>query len=109
MSKAASPQARYAKLVSVFLSRRGVSCAASTPGAKKRFGSDALKINGSIFAMLASGDRFVVKLPKTRVSELTEAGEGKPFDPGHGRLMKEWLELSPGSRLKWEELAQEAL
>jgi hypothetical protein len=32
-----------------------------------------------------------VKLPRERVDELVEAGAGHRFDPGHGRLMKEWV------------------
>jgi len=36
------------------------------------------------------GPAMQVKLPKRRVAELVEAGEGQPFDPGRGRKMKEW-------------------
>jgi hypothetical protein len=36
-----------------------------------------------------------VKLPRERVDELVEAGAGHRFDPGHGRLMKEWVALRP--------------
>jgi hypothetical protein len=57
------------------------------------FGSDALKINKRIFAML-SGGRLVVKLPRTRVTELIETGRGKPFDSGKGTPMREWVILS---------------
>jgi hypothetical protein len=36
-----------------------------------------------------------VKLPRERVDELVEAGAGHRFDPGRGRLMKEWVALTP--------------
>jgi hypothetical protein len=39
--------------------------------------------------MLVKG-RFVAKLPRGRVDELVSGGSGEYFDPGHGRLMKEW-------------------
>ena len=32
---------------------------------------------------------------------------GRPFDPGHGRLMKEWVELD-GAEASWIGLAREA-
>jgi TfoX/Sxy family transcriptional regulator of competence genes len=56
--------------------------------------SDGLKTGGKFFAMVSRGE-LVVKLPRERVDELVEAGEGHRFDPGHGRLMKEWVALRP--------------
>jgi hypothetical protein len=37
--------------------------------------------------------RLVVKLPKERVDEMVEARKAERFNPGHGRLMKEWAAL----------------
>jgi hypothetical protein len=51
-----------------------------------------LKVNGKIFAMFGRG-RLVVKLPKERVDEMVEARKAERFNPGHGRLMKEWAAL----------------
>ena len=73
----------------------------------KGFGSSGLKVKGKLFAMIASSGNFVVKLPKARVEELVRLGKGKPFDPGHGRLMKEWVALD-GSAAKWIPVAKEA-
>ena len=68
--------------------------------------SHGLKVNGKIFAMFAR-NKFVAKLPMSRVDELVAGGEGDRFDPGHGRLMKEWVALGDGKR-DWVELAREA-
>ena len=57
------------------------------------FGSNAIKINKSIFAMLVN-DRVVVKLPAGRVTQLISSGDGLPFDAGKGRPMKEWVSLT---------------
>jgi hypothetical protein len=59
----------------------------------RMFGSTGLKTHGKTFAMLVNG-RLVVKLPRERVEELLAAGAGDRFDPGHGRLMREWVSLA---------------
>jgi hypothetical protein len=53
-----------------------------------------LKTGGKFFAMVVK-DELVVKLPAARVDELIAGGEGRRFDPGHGRPMKEWATLRP--------------
>jgi hypothetical protein len=45
-------------------------------------------VDGKPFALFTQGT-LVVKIPKERVAALVDAGVGKPFDPGHGRLMKQ--------------------
>ena len=57
--------------------------------------------------MLVDG-RLVLKLPAQRVNALIDSGDGTRFDPGHGRLMKEWVTLSPDVD-DWLPLAREAL
>lgn len=74
----------------------------------KGFGSESLRIGGKIFALLSSKKEFVVKLPRARVETLTRSGIGHPFDPGKGRVMKEWLALAPNSTQDWTALAREA-
>jgi len=86
----------------------GVTQAAEEARARKTFGSDGLKIKNKIFVMLVRGT-LVVKIPRQRIDELIAAGDGERFDPGHGRLMKEWLVLNPDSNQEWLPLAQEAL
>src|SRR5579864_9187775 len=68
--------------------------------------SYGLKVKGKIFAMFGRG-RFVTKLPKTRVDELVGLGKGERFDPGHGRVMKEWIAMKAGEE-EWLEVAREA-
>jgi hypothetical protein len=60
----------------------------------RMFASDGLKTGGKFFAMVSKGE-LVLKLPAERVDEIVAAGEGRRFDPGHGRLMKEWASLRP--------------
>jgi hypothetical protein len=102
---AGSPEQRYAAVVEALREAPGV-----TQGAPGRgFGASALKVHGKIFAMLTSRRQFVVKIPRERVDGLIAAGVGERFDPGHGRIMKEWLALEPESSADWLALAREAL
>jgi hypothetical protein len=79
----------FAELCEEYAGTPGVS---GPDGSGRAFGSQALKIDGAIFAMI-SGGRLVVKLPARRVAELVESGSGRPFDAGKGRPMKEWVGL----------------
>src|SRR5262249_62031673 len=72
----------------------------------RAFGSNALKVNGKLFALFTQ-DTLVVKLPRDRVADLIASKVGKPFDPGHGRLMKEWLTVT-SRRASWSELTRES-
>ena len=94
----------FAALAQAFLPRAGVSLGSGRRG----FGSDALQVDGRIFAMVRRGD-LVLKLPTTRVDELVTTGMGAPFDAGKGRPMKEWVIVPENARAKWQELAEEAL
>ena len=76
-------------------------------GAQRAFGSTSLKTDGKIFAMLVK-DRLVVKLPAARVEELVGERVGEPFDPGHGRIQKEWLSVSGADPDQWHALATES-
>jgi len=77
------------------------------PRAGKGFGSRALRVNGKIFAMMSASGQFVVKLPETRVKKLISSGDGEPFDPGHGRRMREWAWIKAPQEF-WVEYAREA-
>lgn len=73
----------------------------------KMFGSACLKSRGKVFATLFQG-RLVLKLPRERVAALTAAGKGEPFDPGMGRLMREWVVLAESADAAWDDLTAEA-
>ncbi len=91
---------RFAPVVAAFAMDRHVS-------QKKMFSShNVLNVKGKIFAMLVK-DKIVVKLPRDRVDELVSARRGAYFDPGHGRLMKEWVAVEAG-KVNWVDLATEA-
>jgi len=90
----------FAKVAAAFAKDRRVAMG-------KLFSSKAvLNVDGKIFAMFVKG-QFVAKLPKPRVDDLVSAGVGRPFDPGHGRLMKEWIAVEDRGA-PWVALAKEA-
>jgi hypothetical protein len=97
---------RYSAVVDELI--KDVKVKQGVPG-KKGFGSEALQIDGKIFAMLSSRRQFVVKLPRDRVDALVAARRGSRFDPGHGRLMKEWFVAGPSLDRDWIALAREGL
>jgi TfoX/Sxy family transcriptional regulator of competence genes len=76
-------------------------------GAKRMFGSTSLKTNGKMFAFVAH-ERLIVKLPAARVEALVGEGAGERYDPGHGRLQKEWLQVATEDPDAWLRLATEA-
>ena len=93
---------RYADLVAAFTARTHVEL-----GQGRGFGAGTLRTGGKIFAMLDGAGQFVVKLPAARVTDLIAAGQGRPFDAGKGRPMREWLVVDAAA--DWPALADEAL
>jgi TfoX/Sxy family transcriptional regulator of competence genes len=100
------PEQRFADLAERFAREEGVEL--PRDGAPRRFGSAALTVNGSIFAMLTQGE-LVVKLPASRVADLVQAGAGTPFESGKGRPMREWVDAAADDPHEWYEVAREAL
>jgi len=91
----------FSKVVAALGSQPGVSRG-------KMFGSEGLKVGKQVFAMEVKG-RLVVKLSSARAAELCDAALADAFDPGHGRPMKQWVAIDPGSKVDWLKLAREAL
>lgn len=96
---------RFAALVEQFAGGPGVVV---PDGSRRGFGSNALKVKGSIFAMVTRG-QLVVKLPRHRVDALIASGDGSPFDTGKSPPMKEWVTVGTDEEATWLALAQEAL
>ncbi len=108
---AGPPDPRVATLISALRADPRLAAAArdfkaSRAAPSRKFGSNGLKVNGKLFALFTQGT-LVVKLPRERVTALVAAKVGKPFDPGHGRLMKEWLTVTDAAA-PWIALAREA-
>ncbi|HEY2027236.1 MAG TPA: hypothetical protein VGG78_09510 [Gemmatimonadaceae bacterium] len=104
-NKAPAEVAGFERIAAVLRKEGGVD-PMPLAGSRRAFGAGALKVGGKIFAMPAQGT-LVVKLPAARVAALVAQGRGQRFDPGHGRLMKEWIVLDGGED-EWLELAREA-
>ena len=71
------------------------------------FQGKAVKLVNKMFAFVGKG-LLVVKLDKKRVTEMLESGEGLPYDPGNGKIGKEWVIIGGESLKKWEAYADEA-
>jgi hypothetical protein len=99
-----APDESFAEVVEAFLGNLDV-----TPPSGRGFGSSGLRVRGKIFAFLSSKGEFIVKLPRLRVDALIATGAGFPYDPGHGRVMKEWVVIAPTAAAEWLPLAREAL
>lgn len=97
---------RFAALVETFAGVPGVEL--PDESRRRAFGSDALKVDGAIFAMVTDG-RLVVKLPRDRVAGLIGEGSGAPFGAGKGKPMREWVTVMVDDDETWLALAREAL
>jgi hypothetical protein len=96
-----NPDRLFASITESQLSMPGVTAGTG-------FGrSEGLRVSGRIFAMLVKGE-LVVKLPRDRVEDLVASGVAHLFDPGHGRLMKEWASVTPNAGRRWGKLVEEA-
>ncbi len=90
------------------LQRRNPDIVDEVRDGSRGFSSNASKTDGRIFAMIVK-DELVVKLPQQRADELIEIGAGRRFDPGSGRLMKQWVSLTPADLSTCTLLMGEAL
>ncbi len=100
MSEAPNAEEAFAAVTKSLIGQEKISTG-------RMFGAGALKVSGRVFALLVR-EQLVVKLPAARVDALVASGEGERFDPGHGRLMKEWVAIAPAAELDWLAVADEA-
>lgn len=72
-------------------------------------GYPCLRSDGNFFAsVIPQSGNLVVKLPKTRVTSLIEAGAGLAFAP-NGRAFKEWIQVADRDEQLWQTLMAEAM
>jgi len=68
-----------------------------------------LRVGDEFLALVDyKGSGLVVKLPKKRVTELIEAGVGKPFAPA-GKVFAEWLSVPAPDQSRWRDLLREGI
>jgi hypothetical protein len=97
---------RFAALVDALAGEPGVT-PPDTDG-PRRFGSRALKLGDTAFAMVVRG-ALVLKLPEERVTALLADGTGSPFGKQPDRPYREWVALADGDPATDLPLAREAL
>jgi hypothetical protein len=100
---------QFARLVSTLVAASDDAYGTDeSKGARRMFASTSIKTRGKMFAFLRKKEHLVVKLSEPRVDELVAAGEGDRFDPGDGKLQREWFVLNSTSAEDWLALATEA-
>lgn len=73
----------------------------------QKFGSNALRVNGKIYAALTRSHRLLLKLPPARAAELLASERAEPFESG-GRVMNGWITLTADRADEWTALSDEA-
>jgi hypothetical protein len=68
---------------------------------------ESLKIRRKMFVFYRN-EKIVVKLPKDKVTELLNSQVGLPYDPGSGKIMKEWVIIPKEHSEKWHDFISEA-
>lgn len=76
-------------------------------GEMEMFGAQGFRVSGKVFAIYWKGD-LVLKMPEERAQALLTLRVAKPWDPGHGRKMREWIAFDPRTSRQWRKLAEEA-
>ena len=71
-----------------------------------KFGTESLRVSGTVFAMHYKGT-LVVKLPPVRVAELLNDRTGTPFVLG-SRTMKAWVSIPVAHGRGWPAIAEES-
>lgn len=77
------------------------------PSDSPKFGANALRVKGEIYAALTRSHRLLLKLPPARVTELLATKRAERFESG-GRVMNGWVTLTPEQAGDWVALSTEA-
>lgn len=64
--------------------------------------------DGFVATVERSSGHLVVKLPRSRVDELIESGEGLPFAPAN-RVFREWVALAEFDENRWRDMIEESM
>ena len=70
-------------------------------------GAQGLKVGKKMFAMFSKGD-LLLKLPPERVEALIAAGRGLSYDPGNGKVLKNYVLVPNAKKRSWIKLCEEA-
>lgn len=77
------------------------------PSDSAKFGANALRVDGKIYAALTRRRHLLLKLAPARVAELLAGGRAQPMESG-GRVMRGWITLAPDEAELWIPLSNEA-
>jgi hypothetical protein len=92
---------RFWRLAEPLLARPGVT-------RSTMMGLPCLRIDGAFFASLDRGTgTLLVKLPETKVEQLTSAGRAEAFSPA-GRRFRQWAAVPADKTRSWRLLLDEA-
>ncbi len=72
-----------------------------------KFGANALRVNGKIYAALTRKHALLLKLPPARIAELLKKKRARRFESG-GRVMNGWITLASDDGTEWIALSDEA-
>jgi hypothetical protein len=71
--------------------------------------SECVRSSGEFVAMPNhKGPGIVVKLPRDRVDEMVDEGEGQPFAPA-GKVFREWVLVETHDEDRWRELIRNSV
>jgi hypothetical protein len=78
-------------------------------GRATMMGYPCVRLAGRFLASYDTKSRaLVVKLPRDRVTELVDAGDGDTFAPA-GKIFREWVSIPTADRKLWRTLLDEAV
>ncbi|MCI4350103.1 MAG: TfoX/Sxy family protein [Thermoplasmata archaeon] len=90
------------------LSRQLAGAGGADSPHREGFGTGSLFVGRKMFGLLDGSGALVLKLPPSRVQELIARGLGKPWHPGTGKPLKEYVAVGPDRHATWLSLARES-